>query len=256
MARPVRSLLLVGGLTALSVVGGCRTDTVTLALDPAPGDVQRYRYEVAVDITRRLDGAEPETTEIESVVEVTQTITAVGPDGTTADVTLRSDGGPARTAVVRLDQAGLLSGVELIEGQQLDVFGLESAARMVPPIPMPTAAVAPGDTWRLSVGPVSSRARLVRLGVIDGTDTAVVDAHLEETVDEVRPAGDTTAAVLGTIISSSTVAFDLRDGLPRRIDSTTEGRLDATFAAPPGVTSPPVAGEIRYSVSVRAVRID
>lgn len=257
MPRFSRALLLCGALVGSGLLlAACREHTVTLGLDVEAGDEQSYRYDIALDITHALDGEDPETVSVVTTVTADQEIIEVDGTGATAEVTLRTDGGPPRTTEVRLDPSGLLSGVTLIAEEDLAGFDLEALAQMLPPVPLPTDAVTVGSHWPVDTATTTGAVRFDRLGVVDGRSVAMLTSKLAEKVEEVRPAADTTATVLGTVRSRTTVAFDLGDGTARRLHSESTGDLTTAIMPPTGIDAAPVTGSIRYVVRVEATRID
>lgn len=237
------------------LAGGCREPTVELGLDVEVGDEQEYRYEIEIEVVHAVDDGESETVTLDTVVTAEQRIVAVDESGATAEVTLHTDGGTPRVTEVRLDPSGLLGGVNLIAGEDLDVFGLGSVARMLPPVPLPSDRVSVGTEWPARAETTSGTVRLDRLGIVDDQPVAVVTSDLVDEVEEVRPAADTTATVLGEVRSVTTVAFDLDDGTARRVRSTSTGDLTSAIMPPPGVDADPVSGTISYTVRVEAVRL-
>lgn len=257
MSRLRRTLLLCGVLVGSGLLlGACREHTVTLGLNVEIGDEQSYRYDIELDLTHALDGEDPETVHVVTTVLADQEIVGVDGAGATAEVTLRTNGGPPRTTEVRLDPSGLLSGVTLIAGEDLAGFDLESLAQMLPPVPLPTDPVSVGSHWPVDTTTASGTVRFDRLGVMDGRSVALLTSDLAEEVEEVRPAADTTATVLGTVRSRTTVAFDLGDGAARRLHSESTGDLTTAIMPPAGIDADPVTGAIRYVVRVEATRID
>ena len=156
---------------------------------------------------------------------------------------------------MRLDEAGTLQGVDLIEGQSTDIFGLESLSGVLPTVVVPQGPLAPGDRWSIDDDPLTGDGRLQRLGVIDGADVAVVTTDLEQPVEETTPVGATSAALAGDLRTTTTTAYDVRDGSVRRASSRARGEVEARIAPPPGVNATTVLGTITYDVRVRVTRL-
>lgn len=247
----IAALLAVGA----PFVAACREGTVTLAYAPAEGDELSFRYEIDATITQSLEGAEPTVTEISTSVDADQEVLEVGPRGVRAAVTLRRDGGAPRTSEVRLDDAGTLQGVDLIEGQPAGIFGLDDLGGVLPTVPLPAGRLSPGDRWSIDDAELVGEGRLQRLGVIDGEDVAVVASDLTQAIVETVALGTTSAALDGALRATSTTAYDLRDGSLRRATTRARGEVEARIAPPPGIDAAAAVGTITYDVRVRVVRL-
>jgi hypothetical protein len=250
-----RLLIAVVLLVGAVAVGACRSGTVTLAYAPEPGDRYAYRYEIEATVTRSLEGSEPTVTEVRTTLDADQEVLEVSPGGVRAEVTLRRDGGAPRRAEVRLDRAGTLEGVDLIEGQQTDVFGLDTLGGVLPTIALPEGPLAPGDRWSLDDGTVTGEGRLERLGVVDGKHVAVVATDTTQPIEDTVPTGPTTAALGGELRATGTTAYDLHDGSVRRVTARARGAVQARIAPPPGVDRGAVLGSITYDIRVQVTRL-
>ncbi len=252
MARRLLALALV---LAAPLAAACREDTVAVAFEPEVGDVWSYRYEIDATVTTVLDGGSPMVTEIATTLLADQEVVQVTDDGVQAEVTLRRDGGAARTAEVRLDRAGSLQGLDLVSGEPLEVFGLSDLGGVLPTVALPDGRLAPGDRWAIDDGLATGTGRLVRLGVVDGREVAVVASDTRRPVAEVTPTQGTTAALEGELRARSTSTYDLGDGSLRRARSTARGDIEARIAPPSGVDAPAVPGTISYEVRVEVTRL-
>ncbi|MGQ0832617.1 MAG: hypothetical protein ACT4OV_13160 [Microthrixaceae bacterium] len=253
MARGLATGLLVGGLL---LTGACRADTVRVEATPQVGDRARFRYEIDATVTRAIDGEPAETTTAVATLLVSQRIVSVTSDGVEADVTLRRDGGAARTARVRLDRAGALRGVELVDGLPGPSLGLSELGSLLPPtVAPPSRALRPGDEWSTAAGATEGRGRLVRLGIIDGEEVAVVRTTVAEAIDEDVAAGPSVATLTGVLRTQSTVSYDLVDGSLRRSSARSRGAVRARIEAPTGVDAAPVLATITYDIRVTATRL-
>lgn len=237
------------------LVAACREGTVRLAYSPSEGDELSFRYEIDATITRALEGVEPTITEISTSVQADQEVLEVAPGGVRATVTLRRDGGAPRTSQVRLDDAGTLQGVDLIEGQSTGIFGLDDLEGVLPTVSLPDGRLSPGDRWSIDDAELTGEGRLVRLGVIDGEDVAVVASELTQPIAETAAIGETSASLDGALRATSTTAYDLRDGSLRRATTRARGEVAARIAPPPGIDAAAVVGTITYDVRVRVVRL-
>jgi hypothetical protein len=253
MGRRLAVALVV--LVSAPVLASCRASSVSLSFAPEQGDEQSYRYEIEATITQTLDGAPPRVTELRTTLRADQEVLEVAPTGVRAEVTLRRDGGAPHRAEVRLDDAGILQGVDLIEGQPTSIFGLDDLGGVLSTVAPPEGALAPGDRWSIDAEDVAGEGRLLRLGVIDGEDVAVVATDLTQPVEETTPVGATSAALDGDLRSIATTAYDLRDGSLRRATTRSRGAVQARIAPPPGIEADAVLGTITYDVRVRVTRL-
>ena len=244
--------------TCVAVAGACRPGTVRIDPDQQVGDRARYRYEIEATITRSIDGGEPTATTISATLLADQEIVALVEGGVEAEVTLRRDGGAARTARVVLDRSGAISHIELVEGLDGDVLGLSELGPLILPATTapPRRALAPGERWSISEGESVGHGRLLRLGVVDGTDVAVVETSVSETIDDAVAAGSSPATLTGERRADGTVTYDLDDGSVRRSMARSHGDLWVRLEPPAGVDAEPALGTISYDIEVRLVRLD
>jgi len=244
------------GLAVTVSALGCRASEVSVGFSPEIGDRYEYHYEIDATITRQLEGAEPEVIELDTELTAEQEVRATTRSGARIRVTLTREGGAPRTAVVLVDRAGSLRGVELIEGLAASVFGIADAQALVPTHldGPPDGPLEPGDRWTIDDGARHGHGRLVRLGVVDDEDVAVVRTSITEELDESLTAGASDSDVTGTLRAGSTTSYDLGDGAIRRSRSWSEGELDVLVAPPPGVDAEPVGGTISFDVVVRVTR--
>jgi hypothetical protein len=248
-----RRLLVLGALAALAI--GCRPSTVSVAFAPSVGDRYAYRYEIEATITRAIEGEDPEVLHVDTELVARQEVRARTGRGTRIRLELTREGGTTRTAVALVDRAGSLAGVELVEGLGADVLG--AADSIVPthlPGP-PDRPLAPGDRWSSDEGDLRSEGRLERLGVIDGSDVAVVRTTATEDLARSVQAGSSATEVTGRVRSGATTSYDLADGATRRSRSWSRGKVEAQFAPPRGVVADPVLATIDFDVTVRVTRI-
>lgn len=249
-----RLLAALGGL--LLAAGACQEGTVLVQPRPAVGDRARYRYEIEATVSRSLDQAAPETSDIESVLVVDQRIASVRGERVEADVTLRRDGAAARTARVVLDRSGGIEGIELVEGLSAADLDLASLSSLLPPqMAPPRQRLRPGDRWSFTEGDQDGRGRLTRLGVVDGEDVAVVDTSVTEAIDDAVAAGASAARLTGTMRSSATTTYDLADGAIRRASARSHGAVRARIDPPAGVDAAPALATITFEVRVRVTRL-
>jgi hypothetical protein len=256
--RRVDRRLAAGALVAgLAALGACRAPTVRIHADPHVGDRARYRYEIDATVTRALEGAKATTTAVTTTLLVDQKVVALTDDGVEADVTLHRDGAAARTARVVLDNTGAIRGIELVAGLTSDGLGLAQLGSLLPPTMAPPAVpMAPGERWSISKGSLDGHGRLLRLGVVDGADVAVVRTTLSDVVDDSVTGGASAARLTGRLRSTSTITYDLEDGSARRSAARSRGTVRARIEPPAGIDAAPVRGTISYDIRVRATRLD
>lgn len=251
---PIVAALALGALVAV----GCRPATVSVAYAPAVGARYAYRYEIRATVTRALEGAEPEVVHLDTELTVRQEVRALTDRGARIRLELTRGGGAPRTVVAVVDRAGSLEGVELVEGLGAAVLGVADEDDIVPthlPGP-PDRALAPGDRWSIDEGDRRGEGRLERLGVIDGSDVAVVRTTATEDLDGSLQAGASATDVRGQVSSGATTSYDLADGAIRRSSSWSRGQVAARLRPPTGIDAEPVGATIDYRVDVRVTRID
>ena len=244
-----RGLAVLAAAGALAAGSGCRESTVSVAFRPEEGDRYRYRYEIELTMRREVEGEEPETRTLDETLTADQEVLELTGDGAQVEVELAREGGSARTAVVLLDRAGSLQGIQLVEDLEAGLFELTDADSLLATQPdsPPDRRLAPGDTWTIRDGERRGTGRLVRLGVIDDEDVAVVRTSTKEDLEDSVRAGASATDVHGTLRSGATTSYDLRDGALRRSRSWSRGRIDARLAPPAGVLAEPVDAQITYT---------
>jgi hypothetical protein len=227
-----------------------------VAFDPEVGDEYGYRYEIDLTVTRQREGEAAESIELVETLTADQEVLELSGDGARVEVELAREDRAPRTAIVLLDRAGSLQGIELVEDLEATVFGLTDASSLVPTHGdgPPDRALAPGDTWTISDGARRGEGRLQRLGVIDDQDVAVVRTSAREELDESVVAGASATDVRGTLRSGATTSYDLADGAVRRSRAWSRGRIAARFEPPAGVEADPVDATITYDITVRVTR--
>lgn len=236
---------------------GCRPSTVSVAYAPEVGDRYAYRYEIETTVTRTLEGTEPEVVHLDTELVARLEVRARTTRGARIRLELTREGGAPRTAVAIVDRAGSLEGVELVEGLGAAVFGVADEDALVPThlTGPPDRPLAPGDRWSIRDGARREDGRLVRLGVIDDSDVAVVQTTATEDLSRSVQAGASATAVRGRVRSGATTSYDLSDGAIRRSRSWSRGKIDAELQPPEGVQAEPVHATIAYEVVVRVTRI-
>jgi hypothetical protein len=253
MRRPVALLAVLLPLALL----GCRSATVSVAFSPEVDAVYGYRYEIEGTVTRTVEGEAPEVTRVDTRLVAEQQVVERTPDGARIRLELAREGGVARTAVVLVDRAGSLEGVELVQDLDPGVFGVAGGDTLVSTHlgGPPDRPLSIGDTWNLEA-PCHGSGRLERLGVVDGVDVAVVRITATDEVARTVRAGESTTRVSGTLRSAARTSYDLTDGAIRRSRSWSRGSFVAVLSPPRGVVAEPVRATIDYDVSVRVTRTD
>jgi hypothetical protein len=246
-------------LAVLAPLGllGCQPATVSVGFTPQVGDRYEYRYEIDATVTRALEGQEPEVVQVDTELVAVQEVQARTRSGARIRLELTREGGVPRSAVVLVDRAGSLEGVELVDDLDAAVFGVAGGDSLVPTHldGPPDRPLAPGDRWTVSDGPRRGTGRLDRLGVIDGEDVAVVTTSATEDLARSLTAAESATRVRGTLRSGATTSYDLVDGAIRRSRSWSRGSLEAELAPPAGVDADAVRATIGYDVSVVVTRV-
>lgn len=248
----------IGGLAA------CEPHTVEVRFAPEPGDVLAYRSVVRTTTESSLGGDDADATEL-SVLETTQSVRDVEDDAIVVDIAVRQDGAPARAFEVRLDRAGRLSGIDLIEGVPTRALGLDVGPDLPPAVASPPPGpLEPGTRWTIREPVqvdglprpllVTGRGRIASLGVEDGHEVAVAVVELSVPVRSVVPGPDGEVTLIGTQTSRSETAYDLADGAVRRDRTEVTGQVDVIVQPPAGVEAPPLRGELRYEVQTETSR--
>jgi len=147
--RPVMVLV----VAAACALMGCRPSTVSVAFTPAIGDRYSYRYDIHATITREVEGQKPEVVHIDTSRVAQQDVQALTKPGARIRVVLTREGGTPRTAVVLVDRAGSLEGIELVEGLDAAAFGVAGDDALGP-----TRLTGPPD--RRHAAPGFGRSRL------------------------------------------------------------------------------------------------
>lgn len=244
-------------VVALAGVGACQPGTVRIDGHPSVGERSRYRYEIVARITRAIEGGAPATSKVTTTLLADQKVTAVTGAGIHADVSLRRDGAATRTARVLLNRSGAIRSIELVAGLDNEDVGLSQLGSLLPPaVTPPTRPLAPGARWTIDEDDLRGTGRLVRLGVIDGADVAVVETSLSERIDDALTSGTSRATLTGTLRTVSTAAYDLGDGSTRHSTARSSGTVRARIEPPVGVEARPVLGTITYDIEVKAVRLE
>jgi hypothetical protein len=252
--RPL--VALAGTLAAGTALLGCRPATVSVAFTPAVGDRYAYRYEIVATITRTVEGEAPAVTHVDTVLTARQTVQARRDDGARIRLELTREGGSTRRVVAVVDRAGSLEGVELVEGLGSKLGGIGGDAIEPTHLPgPPDRPLAPGERWSIDLGDRRGEGRLERLGVIDGSDVAVVRTTATEDLSRSVRAGASATEVHGQVRSGATTSYDLDDGATRRSRSRSRGEVQAVFEPPPGVDADPVRATIAFEVTVKVTRI-
>lgn len=242
---------------ALAALGACQPGTVRIDGHPSVGERSRYRYEIVATITRSIEGGAPTTSRVATTLLADQKVTAVSDAGVQADVTLRRDGAATRTARVLLNRSGAIRSIELVAGLDSADVGLSQLGSLLPPaVTPPTRALAPGARWAIDEEDVRGTGRLMRLGVVDGADVAVVETSLSERIADAVTSGTSRATLTGTLRTYSTAAYDLEDGSTRHSTARSSGTVHARIEPPVGIQARPVLGTITYDIEVQAVRLD
>jgi hypothetical protein len=251
-----RPLGLVVGAAVVAVVTACQPATVSVAYTPAIGQRYGYRYEIDATVTRRVAGQAPDVEHLDAQLVAQERVQAHSRAGTRLRLVLVRDGGTPRSAVVLVDRAGSLAGIELVQGLDATTFGLAGRGSFGPGTATapPNGRLAPGDRWTIRGEGRRGHGRLERLGVVDGQDVAVMATAVTEQVDEAGQAGTSATHVKGQVTSDATTSYDLQGGAVRRSRSHSTGTLRALLRPPSGVDASAVQATLEYDVTVRVTR--
>jgi hypothetical protein len=251
--RPLAGLVL--GAAAV-LLASCRPATVSVAYAPSIGQRYAYRYEIEATVTRRVPGEAAQVTHLDTQLIAQERVQAVTRAGTRLRLVLTRDGGTPRSAVVLVDRAGSLAGLELVQGLDAAALGLADEGALGSggaPAP-PDGQLAPGDRWTIRTHGRTGHGRLERLGVVDGHDVAVMATSVTDAVDDAGRAGSSTTRVTGRVTSDATTSYDLHGGAVRRSRSRAIGTLRALLRPPAGVDARAVQATIDYELTVRVTR--
>jgi hypothetical protein len=252
----VRRPLALLGLGAPLLLFACRSATVSVAYAPAIGQRYAFRYEIEATVTRRIAGAAPQVTRVDTQLIAQEQVRSRSPAGTRLLVVLTRDGGTPRTAEVLVDRAGSLAAIELVGGLDAASLGVADTGSLAPNqgLAPPDRRLAPGDRWTISGSGRTGHGWLAQLGVVDGQDVAVVDTSVSESVDDALQADSRATQVTGAIASVATTSYDLAGGAVRRSHSHSSGTLHALLSPPSGVAARAVQATIDYDVTVQVTR--
>ena len=250
-------------LVVTPLLGGCAEHTVSIAFDPMIGDEFQYRSEITTVVDRPVDGEHTHTEE-SSVLDATETVTAVSDTDVTLDVALERDGAPARTYTSRYDRGDRLTAIDLIEGVPAEAIGYDLTTDLPADLTSPPAGpLRPGQRWEIErvldtgdeplritgVGTVES------LGVVDGRDIATVVIEVEIPVRSEITFPNATVVLDGWQRTRSVAVYDLAEGALVTDESTIEGDVDGLILPPPNVNDEPKAATVVYSIDVVTNRV-
>lgn len=246
--RALAALLLVG-----LALAGCRDGAVDLALSPEVGETLRYRYEIEATIVQSVDGQDPETSELDLVLDVRHRVRAVEDDVVVVDVQVRRPNGPTTSGEARLDRYGGLAGVDL-EGTGAGGVDVAVLEQLLSVATLPRDPVAPGGRWAIDGPAVTGEGRLRRLFTVEGRPVADVEIDLRHHVEDVLEVSGSRAYLSGEVTAEGRTTYRTADGTVERSEATAQGSVELTIAPPQGVTATPASGTVRYSVRVVVTR--
>jgi hypothetical protein len=259
--RIVRRPLIALVAVATVALGGCRDDHVTIAYHPAPGSTFDYTVHVESSTVtvlpdRSSDPVKP------APADLTARQRVLDSDGATTrvEVTLGREGIGSRTFVMRFDRAAQLTAVESVEGIPAGALGSLGLSEIFPAAAgaPPDRPLRPGDRWtiddKVQLAGMSAPARLtgvghlVRLGVVDGHDTATVESSTTLPLTATSESEGSVQTLTGTQTTTITVVYDLASGAVRHSTATTKGSFALTLAPPPGQAGSPIEGTLTVEV--------
>ena len=260
--RPHPRTALVGVALAGLLWAGCDDPAVRLTYRPEVGTRTSYQLRVTTSSITELVG-EPTRRRHDSFELRSDHLVRAARPGEDAQVAvvLRGDDQPRRDFVVRLDRGGLLATVETVGGVPSAALGNLGISELLPSAAsaLPSAALRPGDRWRISqllrigearAGRLVGWGRLASLGVSDGTKQAVVDTEVALPVDRTTIGeGGETIRLVGALRTTMQVTQRVNDGVVLGATARSVGRYDVTLSPPTIDGGPPVRGTLTVIVS-------
>ena len=237
----------------LVLLSACGTDRVPLSYRLDPGLRLEHRLTLRASVVRTLAG-ETRDQEVLATFRATQELREPAEDGSVeAAISLVPEGlevngqpvdiGPAQEYTVRLAPDGRVVAVQVAAGEETEVLESVGIERLLPrlrPV-LPGRPVGPGDSWRSETHftdeqgrfALSSRSRLVQLGVADGREAALVRTTYESPVDRNEVFANAVAQVRGSDVGAQEAWFAL-DGYLVRAVGDSVGNYRVTFTPPAG----------------------
>jgi hypothetical protein len=246
------------------VLASCVDDRVPLSYSLASGRRLEYRLRLDADITRTLAGVSRDQ-RVRATFRAAQQVLQPLPEGgveasmSLIPESLRVDGRPVEVGadqefIVILGADGRVVGIRQSAGgptEPLEPVGIERLLPRLRPV-LPGTPVAAGDSWasetRFSdengLFSVSSRSRLLQLGVVDGYDSALVRTTYTSPVDRREMFANAVAALQGNDVGAQEAWFAL-DGFLIRASGDSVGSYRVKFTPPGGeVGIQPVEGAL------------
>lgn len=257
----------VAVVSAASLLGACRSDTVAIEYRPRAGAEHRYRITVEADTVTTIEGRQPRKTSSSFVLRASHRVVAANDFGATVAVSLRAEGEDSQQLLVRLDRAGQLAEVESVEGVASSRLGQVGLAEIFPASAgaPPAQRLSPGERWTVDepvrlpgarLARLRGTGRLASLGVVRGRHVATVDSELRLPVRGFSSgaAQGGTALLEGTQSTSSRTTYALDDGVVESSTSTTRSRLTIELDPPPGTDASALGGTVVVDVRSHATR--
>lgn len=244
-----------------ALLAACEPATVSIAYTPAVGDRYDVVSLVTTEVTRVLDG-ETATDARSDRLEASETVTGVDDDTVEVTVEVRRGGERSREFVTAFDRSGRLASIDIVDGVAAETLGVDLPADLPAAVTRPPATtLAPGDRWVIAstaladgTSFVSGRGAVVRLGVDDGVDVAVVRLDLDVELVHETATRNGTVTIAGRQTIEITTTYDLGGGFARAELTRIGGRVDVLVTPPAGVESAAVTGTIDYTVSIETAR--
>lgn len=263
--RPRRARL-AHAVLALALLGACDPDTVMVAYDAEVGDTARYRAEIRTDVTRVLAGERTRDRQVDRI-ETTQEVLSSDDGETMVEVDVLPETGAPRTFVARLDRAGRLDTIDVVDGVSAGALGVDPGDGLpVGLLAPPPGELRPGQRWQIEEPfavaalsePLAVRGtgRVVSLGVEDGRDVAHVEVTVSMPVRSVVATSDGSVTVFGRQELSSKATYDLDGGGLVRERAVVDGEADLIVQPPPDVDAAPLRGTIAYTVTSETALLD
>lgn len=217
----------------------CATPAIRLEPRYAAGEVRTYR--LIADAETRIDVEGLRSTERTRLVATSRLeVTRAAADGATLAVRLtptrfERDGRPVelpprQEAVVEVGPDGALRSVTSVGGVPVEQAAEANVEALVPLLGAgyPSGRVRLGSRWtsELPDGRGTQRGRVAALRFVDGERAAIIALATRRVLELARPISGAELRLRGTETSAAEIAFAFDRGLPVRVTSEGEARME------------------------------